>query len=414
MKKFMLISALFLSCFISSKTFAAVVDSSHITWNTGNTAFTLNPFSLFFPVNGTVNGTANQYTDFLSVQRSSTDGYLIFYNKALMTFTYNGTNSLFWTNGGYNILADSMHFHCTNMTYFSGCSLSGSAYQMSNPPTQIYTVTNSSQDLYNGVTKTFIANYPPQTHQLTVNLNPTAGGTLTGSQGNISCTDGKCTGNYYGNLSLLATPVANESFGYWDDGTICSTDNPLVVNMSSDKTLNAIFYSEMKMPLPAEKHWLLSVEAGGQVQCSGGTDSYHTGNSYYAFDFTDNTQEDGHLEGTDVSILAVAGGTVTESSCDSTSWGCTVVINHGNNYSTRYAHMKTTPLVSQNDTVTRGQQIGIMGNTGNSAGIHLHFQIYHNGDSSSTNTAIKTVYLDGRKLDNYKVGCNNFYLSTNQ
>jgi hypothetical protein len=170
----------------------------------------------------------------------------------------------------------------------------------------------------------------------------------------------------------------------------------------------------MKLPLASGKHWLLSVEAGGQIQCNGGTDQYHAGSSYYSLDFTDNTLEDGHLEGTDVPILAVANGTVTESSCASSSWGCTVVIDHENGYSTRYAHMKTTPLVSQDDPVAMGDQLGIMGSTGNSSGIHLHFQVYYNGDSSSTNTELQTIYLDGLMLDDYLVGCNEYYPSTNE
>jgi len=182
--------------------------------------------------------------------------------------------------------------------------------------------------------------------------------------------------------------------------------------------LEAKFYHEMKMPPPANKHWILSVEAGGQVQCNGGTDAYHTGNGYYALDFTDNTSEDGHLEGTDVPILAAAGGIVTESSCSSPSWGCTVVIDHNDGFVTRYAHMKTTPLVSVNDTPIRGQQIGIMGNTPGNMGIHLHFQVYYNYDSSSKNTPVKAVVLDGSKLDDYKVDSSNCtgaaYLSTNQ
>jgi len=253
--------------------------------------------------------------------------------------------------------------------------------------------------------------------QLSVTLDPQTGGTVSSSPtSNFSCSSGTCTGLFTkdSNVSLTPTPSTNWAFAYWIDGANQVTDNPWVVNMSADKSVTAKFRYNMKMPLPGGKHWLLSVEPGGQIQCNGGTDTNHTGTSYYALDFTDNTSEDGHLEGTDVPILAAASGTVTESSCASSSWGCTVVINHGNNLSTRYAHMKTTPLKSQNDTVTTGDQLGVMGNTGDSSGIHLHFQVYYNGDSSSTNATVKSVYLDGSKLDDYTVGCDNFYLSTNQ
>jgi len=295
----------------------------------------------------------------------------------------------------------------------------------------IYTDSNShcfggvyfnSQDIYayppNNNVLVFQANPYSFTSLLTVNLNPVAGGTVASSPGSLTCLGNTCTGSFSGSIPLTATSSSNWSFGFWDDGTLKSADNPLSLNMTSDKTLEAKFYHEMKMPLPANKHWVLSVEAGGNRQCNLSPDTYHSGNSFYALDFVDYTEEDGHLEVTDVPILAAAGGIVTESSCSSPSWGCTVVIDHNDGFSTRYAHMKTTPLVSVNDTPTRGQQIGIMGDTGNSDGIHLHFQIYYGGNSSSTNAAVKAVTLDGRKLDDYKVStstdCNAAkYLSTN-
>jgi LysM repeat protein len=51
-----------------------------------------------------------------------------------------------------------------------------------------------------------------------------------------------------------------------------------------------------------------------------------------------------------------------------------VVIQHSNNTQTVYGHMKNT-VVSVGQSVTQGQLIGYSGNTGNSTGPHLHFEI---------------------------------------
>ncbi|MCT1478636.1 VCBS repeat domain-containing M23 family metallopeptidase [Microbacterium sp. p3-SID336] len=54
-------------------------------------------------------------------------------------------------------------------------------------------------------------------------------------------------------------------------------------------------------------------------------------------------------------------------------------IEHPGGYVTRYAHMAGTPWYAPGTKVLRGQQIGVVGNTGNSAAYHLHFEVWLNG-----------------------------------
>ncbi len=76
-------------------------------------------------------------------------------------------------------------------------------------------------------------------------------------------------------------------------------------------------------------------------------------------------------------IKAAASGTVTFSGRKG-SYGYMVVISHGNNVQTYYAHCSKL-YVSAGQTVTQGQTIAAVGSTGNSTGPHLHLEVRVNG-----------------------------------
>ncbi|ARK32901.1 M23 family metallopeptidase [Halalkalibacter krulwichiae] len=76
-------------------------------------------------------------------------------------------------------------------------------------------------------------------------------------------------------------------------------------------------------------------------------------------------------------ILAADNGTVTQATY-SGGYGNLVRINHNNGVETLYAHLASID-VEVGQTVTKGQKIGVMGSTGNSTGIHLHFEVYEKG-----------------------------------
>ena len=80
-------------------------------------------------------------------------------------------------------------------------------------------------------------------------------------------------------------------------------------------------------------------------------------------------------------IYAAKGGQVIMSEYGSGvnwSYGNFVVIDHGDGTTTLYAHMSSR-TVSEGQLVTQGQTIGYVGNTGNSKGNHLHFEVRVNG-----------------------------------
>src|SRR3989339_268706 len=74
-------------------------------------------------------------------------------------------------------------------------------------------------------------------------------------------------------------------------------------------------------------------------------------------------------------ISAPADGVVSEHGCNE-ECGNFIEIEHGNAFRTRYYHLQKR-LVSTGDRVTRGQTIGLMGNSGRSTGPHLHYEIHY-------------------------------------
>ena len=108
------------------------------------------------------------------------------------------------------------------------------------------------------------------------------------------------------------------------------------------------------------------------------------GHTYISCNFGDDDAygNSGH-RGTDIPapegtpILAAHSGTVIISGWNN-SYGNQVLLDNGVGLSTRYAHM-TAAAVSAGETVTAGQVIGYVGNTGDSTGFHLHFEVMQNG-----------------------------------
>lgn len=83
-------------------------------------------------------------------------------------------------------------------------------------------------------------------------------------------------------------------------------------------------------------------------------------------------------------IIASDSGTVVAAGWHY-SYGNYVQIDHGNGYTTLYAHMSEI-LVSQGQAVSQGDAIGRVGSTGNSTGNHCHFEMTYNGALFSAQT----------------------------
>ena len=81
-------------------------------------------------------------------------------------------------------------------------------------------------------------------------------------------------------------------------------------------------------------------------------------------------------------IYASASGVVTKAGYEragaGTGYGNSLIIDHGNGYSTLYSHCLSL-TVSAGQAVSQGQLIVYVGSTGRSTGNHCHFEIRQNG-----------------------------------
>lgn len=146
-----------------------------------------------------------------------------------------------------------------------------------------------------------------------------------------------------------------------------------------------------------------AAEAAAQQAAAGGNDSYTSagsgnvvvsgngqftnpcpGASYISSEFGEyrSPSDPAHkgrdyAAGTGTPIYAADGGSVIMAGWAGTA-GNWVVIDHGNGLVTKYMH-QTAVCVSAGQTVSKGQQVGYVGSTGDSSGPHLHFQAESGG-----------------------------------
>ncbi len=111
---------------------------------------------------------------------------------------------------------------------------------------------------------------------------------------------------------------------------------------------------------PVMKGWVSS-PYGYRASPFSGRRSFH-----YGIDIASREEE---------AIRAIASGVVVYSGKQS-GYGNLIEIDHGNGYTTRYAHHKQA-FVSKGTTVRKGDVIALIGSEGRSTGPHLHLEVLH-------------------------------------
>ena len=162
-----------------------------------------------------------------------------------------------------------------------------------------------------------------------------------------------------------------------------------VDGIETERVITACVVTKQPVTKVVEKGTKKVVSSGGSVITQGDGVSHGSmtwpvpvchnysrgfGRGHYALDITN-----GPIKVLGHPAVAADGGTVIQAS---TGWnggyGNIVKIQHGNGLVTVYAHLQSIKVVA-GQQVSRGQTIGLVGNSGRSSGPHLHFEVIKNG-----------------------------------
>ena len=133
------------------------------------------------------------------------------------------------------------------------------------------------------------------------------------------------------------------------------------------------FFHDTGMQLPLSKKVVTS-QFGYRTSPISGTWKFHAGIDLAAPIGTE--------------VYACKTGTVVAVEQNHPLYGKYIDIKHNGNTTSRYAHLSKT-LVTKGQTVTTGQNIGLVGTTGASTGPHLHFEVRENGTPTDPSKQIK-------------------------
>ena len=134
-------------------------------------------------------------------------------------------------------------------------------------------------------------------------------------------------------------------------------------------------------PTPAKRPVVSSSGGGGggttrpPAQYTGGKLSWPVAGGYISQYFHYGHYAIDIAADTGTRVMAAASGTVIFAGWKNNGGGYQVWIAHGSNLYTTYNHMSSIS-VGRGQSVSRGQQVGRVGMTGNATGPHLHFEVW--------------------------------------
>jgi len=188
---------------------------------------------------------------------------------------------------------------------------------------------------YYGVTPEDIINYPAN------NLDAATIGDYT----NPNITPG----------TWLIVPNGRREFVSWSAPLGLTRENPATARVLGDGACGPISGGAVGYGTfiwPSNKHFLSGFD-------------YSPSTNHWGIDISGNTGE---------AVYATDAGVVVYAGWNNYGYGNMIMIDHGSGFQSLYAHLSALNVVC-GQSVGQGDVIGAIGNTGNSSGSHLHFEI---------------------------------------
>jgi len=162
-----------------------------------------------------------------------------------------------------------------------------------------------------------------------------------------------------------------------DKGTLIlyTPKNRVIWTSKAGLTTPPVDKNAFYLPFPKGKSYRIN-------QSPGGSASHSSGNSRFAIDF-------GMPTGT--VVVATKAGTVRDAKWTSGGGGYGVLVDHGGNLCSFYAHLSSF-AVTPGQKVVAGQKIALSGATGNATGPHLHFSLVYCSNYGAAKI-VKTVEM---------------------
>jgi len=198
-------------------------------------------------------------------------------------------------------------------------------------------------------------------------------------------------------ITVNITPIATDDTSLLETLKAQTTESFYMLkkfNLGLSESVNIVDYPAI-CPISTGDIYRISSEFGQRIHPIYNDSSYHRGIDYAAPTGTD--------------VVATGNGIIRGIKKEG-GYGKQIVIDHGNDYLTRYGHLSKISVML-GDTVSIGDTIGAVGSTGLSTGPHLHYEIIHQQKvidpmSIYPDTLRKDTYLDFQaKLGEHLLSC---------